>query len=207
MKLLLGTYLLILIVLTSCTSESSAVKNEETFVPDTILIPIQFQPFQDSRIPSILEEAGLCKDIPKDSLRDSINMFDPPCMANFYRVFKFNDAKDLEDIFGVTIASRVHDFPIRRTILMVKENKKWVLMNRFVGDLVEMRTSQSGYNDLIIRHPDIEAGSFAVRYVYKEGKYLPEVAEEVDDKLIRKELVDSLSPIIISRIKGNKMYQ
>lgn len=191
----------------ACNSEQTTKEKEAPFIADTILVPIQFQPFEDARIPSILEEAGMCRDIPKDSLRDTINMFDPPCMANFYRVFKFNNSKDLNVEFGVTIAANVHDFPVRRTILMVKEGKKWVLMNRFVGDLVEMRTAPSGYNDLIIRHPDLEAGSFAVRYVYKDGKYLPEMAEEVDDKLIKKQLVDSLSPIIIDRIKANEMFQ
>ncbi len=203
----IGIYFLLLVFVSACTSKSDSKKEENSFVADTILIPVQFSPFEDARIPKILEDANLCRDIPKDSLKDSINMFDPPCMANFYRVFQFNSANDLEEQFGVTIAANVHDFPIRRTILMVKEGKKWVLMNRFVGDLVEMRTTESGYNDLLIRHPDLEAGSFAVRYIYKEGKYHPEIAEEVDDKLIKKSLVDSLSPVIINRIEKNKMYQ
>lgn len=195
------------LMLNACSSDTTSEKKEDKFIPDTILVPVQFELFTDARIPSILDEAGLCRNIPKDSIKDSINMFDPPCMANFYRVFKFNESKDLNEIFGVTIASGVHDFPIRRTILMVKENKKWVLMNRFVGDLVEMRTSPTGYHDLIIRHPDLEAGSFAIRYVYKEGKYLPKIAEEVDDKLIKKSLRDSLTPVIVERIEKNKMFQ
>lgn len=199
--------LLILSVLSSCSSDGISGEKEEGFKADTILVPVQFMPFEDSRIPQILAEANLCKDIPKDSLADTINMFDPPCMANFYRMFQFNFSNDISEQFGVTIAANVHQFPIRRTILMIKEGNKWVMMNRFGGDLVEMRTTESGYNDLIIRHPDIEAGSFAIRYVYKDGKYQPDLAEEVNDNLIKKSLVDSLSPIIIKRVQDNQLFQ
>lgn len=197
----------VLFLLFSCNSSESEESTKDDFVADTIAVPIEFSPYSDANIPDILAEANICANIPKDSLGDTINMFNPPCMANFFNVFKVNESRELNQVFGVRIASGVHDFPIRRTILMVKEGKAWVVMNRFVGDLVEMRTSKSGYHDLLIRHPDMEAGSFAVKYVYDDGKYKPHLAEEVNDALIKKELVDSLTPVIIDRLEKKKMFQ
>jgi hypothetical protein len=206
MKIFIVIFSVLLLSLISCKGEGEK-GTEKTFVSDTIQMPLEFSPFNDDNIPKILEEANLCKDIPKDSLSKEINMFDPPCMANFYRVFKINESKEMNQVMGVVIASGVHDFPLRRTLLLVKEGGKWVMMNRFVGDVVEMRTTPSGYHDLLIRHRDNEAGSFAVKYVYKEGKYHPELAEEAGDARIKKEYIDSLTPLIIDRITDKKMYQ
>lgn len=207
MRLYFLYFIISTLVLFSCSSDGKEGSNKDSFVADTLVMEANFTPFEDSRIPQILEDANLCTNIPKDSLEKEINMFDPPCMANFYKVFKYNNSKDLAEGFGVVLVKGLHDFPLRQTILFVKEGSKYVVMDRFVGDIVEMRTARSGYNDLIIRHRDLEAGSFAIRYVYQNGKYEPLVAEEIDDALIKPEYVDSLSKIIISRILKQKMFQ
>ena len=200
-------FLVSVIIFSSCSSDNESTQNKDGFIADTLQMDPIFYPFEDETIPVFLEEARLCRNIPKDSLGDKINMFDPPCMGNFYKVFKFNDSEEYEDAFGVVIARRVHDFPLRRTVLFVKEKGKYIMMNRFVGDIVETRSTKNGYKDLLIRHRDIEAGSFAIKYVYQDGKYQPEIAEEINDALILKSKVDSLSPIIIDRVVKKKMFQ
>jgi hypothetical protein len=177
-----------------------------SFVKDTILIRNLFDDknFKNDTMMKLLDELDICN----TDLKAAFDIHHPPCEPRFYKFFKFNKHLALNDAFALEIRAGVDKFPLRRFIVFKRINGKLVKLNGFVANLVEMQTTPSGYNDLLLLFRDNEAGSFVVKFTWNEKSALYQFNSlvAVDGGIVRKELVDSLSNVVNIRLENNHMF-
>lgn len=188
---------------TPSDNDDTEITNEN-FVVDTIAIRNLFdeQEFENDTLPLLLEELGICN----PDLTAEFDLYKPPCQPRFYKFFKYKQDMPWNDGFALEIRSGVEDFPVRRFIIFERVNGKLSKVQGFVANLVEKHTTPSGYCDLMLLFRDEEAGSFVVKYIWKENKYEFKSVEAIDGYMVKKERKDSISDVVSKRLIDHKMF-
>jgi len=188
----------------SGANDNDAETISENFVVDTIAIRNLFDEleFENDTLPLLLEELGICN----PDLTAKFDLYKPPCQPRFYKFFKYKQDMPWNDGFALEIRSGIEDFPVRRFIIFERVNGKLSKTQGFVANLVEKHTTPSGYCDLLLLFRDEEAGSFVVKYTWKESKYEFKSVEAIDGYLVKKERKDSISDVVSKRLVDHKMF-
>jgi hypothetical protein len=193
-------------IATNHHDESNTASDNTSFVKDTIVVRNLFDDknFKNDTMMKLLDELDICN----TDLNAAFDIHHPPCEPRFYKFYKFNKHLALNDAFALEIRAGVDQFPLRRFIVFKRINGKLVKLNGFVANLVEMQTTPSGYNDLLLLFRDNEAGSFVVKFTWNEKNALYQFNSlvAVDGGIVRKELVDSLSNVVNLRLENNHMF-
>ena len=193
------------------TKTWSTTSNEDStellsvdFKADTIVIRNLFDDpeFENDTLFSLLEELKICN----PDLNAKFDIYKPPCQPRFYKFFKYKKDMPWNDGFALEIRSGVEDFPVRRFIVFERVNGKLSKVQGFVANLVEKHSTPSGYYDLMLLFRDEEAGSFVVKYTWKQNQYEFSSVEAIDGYFVKKDRKDSLSNVVSKRLVDHKMF-
>ncbi len=151
---------------------------------------------------NLLKEIGIC-----DSTQgDDTNLDNPSCSPRFFRFFKLNKAKELNQSFMLLARSGVNGFPVRRLLIFERERGKLVKVNGFVGYIIERRSTETNYDDIVIRffeRYDKQKYFYNCLYTWKGGQYQYVGCEAINDYKLKPEKADSVS-IEVEKILNEK---
>lgn len=136
---------------------------------------------------------------------DTENFINPACDPKFFRVFPLSDKLNIKDAFLVIVKSKVHDFPIRRVIVFTRENGELIQANRFMGNLIAMRDSETGYKDVVIRFRDEEENYFNCLYQWKDKRYQFKKVEQINESNVKPEFQEKMNVEIPKEIERMKL--
>ena len=168
-------------------------KVDYSFKSQSILFDNKFPVLTDSSFLDILHELNLCE-LSRDT---AFYRGKPFCTSNLFRFFKYNQSRSLKD--NLLIDTRAATLPNTTTkvlIVAAKTKSEYKVINFYHGKLVEMRTTTSGYNDLVIKYRDPRVGQFiTIRHEWdkKIGAYMAKDVEEIQDHFVKPEYKDSLN--------------
>lgn len=187
-------------------SSENFKKSNKTFVSDTIVIRNYFddKAFKHDTMLALLKELDICN----PDTKAPFNLHKPPCEPKYYKFYRYNKKLAWHDAFALEIRAGVDNFPLRRLMIFKRMNGKLVKLNGFAGNLVEMHTTPSGYNNLMVLFRDTEAGSFVLKYCWdkKNQLYKYKSVEAIMGYLVKPELKDSISEVVIKRLEKNHMF-
>ncbi|NBX79746.1 MAG: hypothetical protein EBQ94_05095, partial [Flavobacteriales bacterium] len=130
----------------------------------------------------------------------------PSCSPRFFRFFKLNKAKELDKSFMLLARSGVNGFPVRRLLIFERERGKLVKVNGFVGYIIERRSTETNYDDIVIRffeRYDKQKYFYNCLYTWKGGQYQYVGCEAINDYKLKPEKADSVS-IEVEKILNEK---
>jgi hypothetical protein len=150
----------------------------------------------------LLKEIGIC-----DSTQaDDTNLDKPSCSPRFFRFFKLNKAKELNESCMLMVRAGVNGFPVRRLLIFERERGKIVKVNGFVGYLIERRSTETNYDDIVVRffeRYDKQKYFYNCLYTWKGGQYQYVCCEAINDFKLKPEKADSVS-IEVKKILNEK---
>lgn len=150
----------------------------------------------------LLKEIGIC-----DSTQgDDTNLDNPSCSPRFFRFFKLNKAKELNESCMLMVRAGVNAFPVRRLLIFERERGKIVKVNGFVGYLIERRSTETNYDDIVVRffeRYDKQKYFYNCLYTWKGGQYQYVCCEAINDFKLKPEKADSVS-IEVKKILNEK---
>jgi hypothetical protein len=146
---------------------------------------------------NLLKEIGIC-----DTTKTGDEL--GACSPKYFRFFKLNANKSLRDGFillinGLAFQDPEAKFPVRRILIFEREGKELVAVNKFKGNLIEIReVKNSPYKDIVIRFRlDQYQEAYHVVYTWKNNSYKLKQCEELysyyNKGKVRAELMDSVS--------------
>lgn len=176
----------------------------------TISTDFNSNTFTSDQEVALLKELKLCDpNAPNDTDEKH-----PSCSPRFFRFFKLADKIPLKDGFILLIKAGVNDSPLRRILIFEREKDQLIKLNGFYGNLIEMRPSATGYQDLVVRFTDNIDGSlcyYNCLFQWNGGQYDYKLCEAIQEggqvapHLIKKEYVDSMAPEIKHILDNNNM--
>lgn len=203
------TAVFVSVLLFGCSGAPEREKNpedepeKEVVAGDEQNIEISFEQgkFSSPKMIDLLYELKICSPTQKDLN----NASEPACDPKFFHMQPFIENVPLEDAFLLVIRAGVHDWPLRRVLVYQREQGKLVLVNTFVANLIGMKKSSTGHNDLVLRFQDEYQNMFNCIYKWKEGRYQYSSVEAINDAKIKASLQDSMNIEIARVISDNKM--
>lgn len=152
----------------------------------------------------LLKEIGIC-----DSTQgDDNNLDNPSCSPRFFRFFKLNKTKGLNDGFMLLVRAGVNKFPVRRLLIFERENGQLVKVNGFVGYIIERRSTDASYDDIVVRFFERyyeQKYFYNCLYTWKNGQYQYVRCEAINDSKIKPEKSDSVSVEVEKIIKEKQL--
>lgn len=152
----------------------------------------------------LLKEIGIC-----DSTQgDDNNLDNPSCSPRFFRFFKLNKTKELNDGFMLLVRAGVNKFPVRRLLIFERENGQLVKVNGFVGYIIERRSTDASYDDIVVRFFERyyeQKYFYNCLYTWKNGQYQYVRCEAINDSKIKAEKSDSVSIEVEKIIKEKQL--
>ncbi len=189
MKQILIPFLCLL--LWGCTEDSSSSEPEpkDVFVSEVTLVDDAY-PTLESEVVPIMDQLEIC------TLSDTVTSR-PPCTNEFFRIFDFLPNKDWKAGFIVEMIPGLYGSPVHQ-IVIIKENLgKFQIVNQYFGHLIELRTSFTGFSDLLIGYDDPDIGVVSIKHVWQGNKYEPVDVEEINNHFVKPEMKDSINNIFI----------
>ncbi len=193
MKQLIYT-LIITTVFTSCNT-STQKDDKNVFKSDTTIITDAYPPIKSNIVLDVMEKLKVC------TLSDTIKTL-PPCSNKYFRVFKLGPNKPYDQGFILEMKAGLFGTPVKQTLVIVKGFNKYQIINQYLGFLVETRTTESGFNDILMGYKDKEIGIVAIKHVYDGAKYQPIEVEEINGYFIKEELKDSINHLFIDNFNA-----
>ncbi len=187
----------LLTVLVSCAeddqeSNATQVPNQITpdtaFVADTIyLMPNEFTSTLSDTVLRMLELGGICSP-------DEQNMQMVLCSSDWFRVFPMGPNLPIHDGLICESRSLMFNGGISKTVLVLTRNSKGEVIraDHFLGKLLELRSTRSGYYDLVMSYRDSDVGTVSVLHTFEDGYYKPIEVLELNDYSVKEEYKDSL---------------
>jgi len=139
------------------------------------------------------------------------------CSSKYFKFFKLNNNKEIRNSLLLQIRANTIlkgtgglTLPNRNLIAFERENNELVMVNGFRGNLIEKRSTPSGYDDLLIRFfiPS-ENAFFNCSFIWEDKKYRFKEVEAIDESgyggAVKEEFRDSMSTIIYQVLKDNQM--
>lgn len=187
---------LFLIFIAACDSTETTVieKTKTPFVSKKIMIDLNFNPYSDSVVIDVMSDVGLCFLSPDTTLPDSIQQL--PCDYRIFRVFMNHANNNWKDGFLVELKGGIITESYRILNISLIDGK-YAVTNEYFGELLEMRTTESGNYAMIIRYVDREIGTVAILHEWNKNHYEPISVEEVNDHFVKAEKKDSLNELYI----------
>jgi len=153
---------------------------------------------------SLLKEIGIC-----DSTQaDDSNLDNPSCSPRFFRFFKLNKTKSLNDGFILLVRAGVNKFPVRRLLIFERENGQLVKTNGFVGYIIERRVVAGNYDDIVVRffeRYENQKYFYNCLYTWKNGRYVYVKCETINEAKIKTDKADSVSTEVEKILNENKL--
>lgn len=188
-------YLFVSILWFSSCTHSSTDNKKPVFIADTTIITDAYPPIKSDIVLEVMENLKVCTSF------DTIKSL-PPCSNEYFRVFKLGKDKPFENGFILEMKPGLFGTPVKQTLIIQKGFNKYQIINQYLGFLVETRTSETGYNDLLIGYYDQEIGIVAIKHVYDGAKYQPIEVEEINGYFIKEELKDSINHLFIDNFNA-----
>jgi len=182
-----GMFAGFIFLFTACNVNQDS--SEEVFVSDTTIITNAYPALEQEVIP-IMEQLKMC------TTSDTVLTF-PPCTNKYFRVFKYRPAKVLNEGFIVEMVPGLFGAPVNQVVIIELYFGKYQIINQYFGHLLEMRTTPSGYNDLLIGYDDPDIGVVAIRHEWKGQKYDIVDVEEINNHYVKPEFKDSINAIFL----------
>ncbi len=173
--------------LLSCSGGQS--DDEAVFSSDTILILDTYPKLEAECIP-IMEQLQMC------TTSDTVKTL-PPCSNEFFQVFKYRPDRVWTDGFIVEMIPGLFGSPVHQVVIVEGYFGKYQIINQYFGHLLEMRTSPSGCNDLLIGYDDPDIGVVGLKHEWKGQKYDVVDVEEIDGHLVLPQFKDSINAIFL----------
>ncbi|MBI3136799.1 MAG: hypothetical protein HYZ14_19145 [Bacteroidetes bacterium] len=181
-SLFLGSFFLF-----SCGGNSGS--GETKFQSDTMIIFDGYPKLEEEVIP-IMEQLQMCTTV------DTITHL-PPCSNEFFQVFKYRPDRPWSDGFIVEMIPGLFNSPVHQVVVVEGYFGKYKIINQYFGHLLEMRTTHSGYNNLLIGYDDPDIGVVAIRHEWQGKKYDVVDVEDIDGHLVLPEFKDSVNAIFL----------
>lgn len=175
------------LIVMSCNSGQA--DDESVFISDTILILDSYPKLEPECIP-IMEQLQMC------TTSDTITTL-PPCNNEFFQVFKYRPDRVWTDGFIVEMIPGLFGSPVHQVVVVEGYFGKYQIINQYFGHLLEMRTSPSGCNDLLIGYDDPDLGVVGLKHEWKGQKYDVVDVEEIDGHRVLPQFKDSINAIFI----------
>ncbi len=180
----------------SCGGDKST--NNEGFIApfDSKKIVItNSYPTIDSTALDIMEKMKIC------TMSDTV-FSAPPCSADYFRVFQYQTDKTWKDGFIVDIAPAAYGSPVHQLVIIQNYLGKYRIVNQYLGDLIEMRSTAEGYHDLLIGYEDPYVGLVSIRHEWQGNKYDVVDVEEINNHFVKPEMKDSINALFLPAFAG-----
>lgn len=183
------------IAIAACSSDGEKETIEtEKFVSTKILIDSTYPPL-DPIVTDVMDKMQIC------TLSDTITNL-PPCSPEIFRVFQFRPDKEWKDGFIVEMVPGLYGAPVHQIVIIENYFGKYRILNKYLGHLIEMRTTESGYNDLLIGYTDPDLGVVAIRHEWIGQKYDVVDVEEINNHYVKPEMKDSINALFLPAFAG-----
>ena len=183
---------LITTLLISCSGESDNqlpdLPEKEPFVSETIIIDTAYPPLNDEVI-AVMEMMQMCTTSDTSKLA--------PCSNKYFRVFDHKPLHDWNAGFIVEMVPGLYGAPVNQIVIVEDVNGKYQIANQYLGSMIEMRTTEYGYSDLLIGYEDPDIGLVAIRHELKGNKYDLVDVEEINNHFVKQEMKDSVNAIFL----------
>lgn len=177
----------LIFILSSCDGNKDS--ESELFYSDTTIISGAY-PKLDDEVILIMEQLEMC------TTSDTVLTI-PPCTNEFFRIFKYRPSKLLTEGFIVEMIPGLFGAPVHQIVIVENYLGKYQIINQYFGHLLEMRTTPSGFNDLLIGYTDPDIGVVGIKHVWQGTKYDIVDVEEIDGHLVKAEFKDSINAIFL----------
>lgn len=177
-----------IVVLHSCNGANDD-QAESIFISKTTLIDTTYPPIDQVAL-DIMEKLQLC------TLNDTVVTM-PPCSSDYFRVFQYRTDKTWSDGFIVEMIPGLYGSPVHQVIIIENYFGKYRIVNQYLGALLEIRTKENGYSDLLIAYTDPDIGVVAIRHEWQEQKYDVVDVEEINNHYVKAEMKDSVNAIFL----------
>jgi hypothetical protein len=196
-------YIVPIALLFSCSApeEDEVVPEvEEVFEQEVFIITDTMPPLDPAAV-RIMEQLKICSTfdtMPDPSVEIDTTGFYPPCDARFFRVFQYLHGKDYSEGFMVEMVPGMYNTPVHQLVVIkANDGGGYRIVNQYLGMLMEMRTTESGINDLLMGYRDPDVGLVAIRHEWNGQKYDPVDVEEINDHFVKPEMKDSINAIFL----------
>jgi len=171
----------------TCSGNGDSMSDE--FYSDTIIISGAYPKLSDEIVP-IIEQLEMC------TTSDTVLSL-PPCTNEFFRIFNYRPTKKLTDGFIVEMIPGLFGAPVHQIVIIENYMGKYQIINQYFGHLLEMRTTPSGFNDLLIGYTDPDIGVVGIKHIWQGTKYDIVDVEEIDGHLVKIEFKDSINNVFL----------
>lgn len=206
-------FFIIVLMFAACKGEEPSTQDKDTqqkkakVEPTNQQVEVLFDQvtFNDDQSLEILRELGegMCNPAEKDLE----NYIRPACNAKFFKLFPIKEKTPMKQAFALLIKSKVHGFPIRRTLVYQRDKGKLVKVNGFAANLIELRKAKSGYSDLVLRFADEYQNHFNCVYVWRANHYEYDRVEAINDAKIKQEFQDSMNVEILRFVENEGLQK
>ena len=181
------------LLLFSCAGEKNTDEKkaeEKPFQQEVILID-DSRPELDAFAVSVLEKMKICSAI------DTVITL-PPCEADYFRLFQYQHGRGFKSGFIVEMIPGMFGTPVHQLVIIKEMEGQFGIVNQYLGRLIEMRTTETGFNDLLIGYLDPDVGLVTIRHEWQGQKYDPVDVEEINNHFVKPEMKDSVNAIFLS---------
>lgn len=180
----------------SCNSSSNEEGNEnvEAFESERYLVDNDY-PDIDSIALDIMDKLQIC------TLSDTILRL-PPCSSKYFRVFQYRTDKAWKDGFIVEMVPGIYGSPVHQLVVVENYLGKYRIVNQYLGELIEMRSTAEGYHDLLIGYNDPYVGLVSIRHEWQGGMYDVVDVEEINNHFVKPEMKDSINAVFLPAFAG-----
>lgn len=184
----------VLFLACSDKNENGTKGNESDFKSTTFIIDDTY-PQIDSMALDIIDKLQIC------TLLDTVLTL-PPCSAEYFRVFQYRENTEYKEGFIVEMVPGLFGSPVHQLVIIENYFGKYRIVNQYMGFLIEMRTTENGYNDLLIGYTDPDIGIIAIKHGWKGDKYDLMDVEEINNHFIKPAMKDSINAIFLPSFAG-----
>lgn len=179
----------LILLIVGCENKPSN-QNSVEFPSDTLIIGNDYPEINSALVLKVMEDLEFC------TSNDTITSL-PPCTNKYFRIFNVAPNVDLEDAFLLEIRAGLFNSPVKQLIVIQKGFNTYKIINQYFGFLIEQRTTESGYDDLLMGYQDKEIGIVAIKHTWDGKRYSPVDVEEINGYYVKTELKDSINHLFI----------
>jgi hypothetical protein len=179
------------ILLVSCSGADNDVEDaiEDVFESEVTIVRDDYPELSVEVVP-IMEQLQIC------TMNDSIITM-PPCSNEFFRIFDHRPTMEYSAGFIVEMVPGLYQAPVHQVVIIENYFGKYQIVNQYLGFLIELRTDQTTYSDLLIGYEDPEFGLIAIRHEWQGKKYEPVDVEEINNHFVKPEMKDSINNLFL----------
>ncbi|MBD3637043.1 MAG: hypothetical protein HUJ25_06820 [Crocinitomicaceae bacterium] len=170
------------------TGENNNFEEDKPFVSEITIIDTTYPPLNEKCI-EVMEKMQMCTTTDTSKLA--------PCSNKYFRVFDHKPQKDWGAGFIVEMVPGLYGAPVHQIVIIEEYLGKYKIANQYLGFMIEMRTTELGYSDLLIGYEDPDVGLIAIRHEWQGNKYDLVDVEEINNHFVKPEMKDSVNNIFL----------